>query len=221
VQALRPLFDSLRMHSERQRSQNNDAARHARPLVRRAAIDAQEATPVIRLTEAQYRMLDHRDDDRKPRRTRTQRERSEMPENVLERQITDTLAAHGYVNLRLHSGVYVPLRLAGTLAAVRNIVRIGTVGMPDWLSLRPALPPGSRVSDGPHFVKAVYWECKAPGRKPRPEQLAWLERHQQCGFEATWFHQFEPDERPESCEARDSHCFLRWFRDYFLIGGDR
>jgi hypothetical protein len=74
-----------------------------------------------------------------------------MPENMLERQISDFLALRGFTTTRQHVGTFVPYRVGGRLApeaAARNIVRIGEEGMTDWWSARPNIPPGGRRSMG-------------------------------------------------------------------------
>jgi hypothetical protein len=150
-----------------------------------------------------------------------------LPENVLERQITDLLAAHGFVNLRQHSGLFIPLRIAKQIetgqlppeAATRNIVRTNEVGAADWLSLRPMIEPGRRPLDAPWLWQGFFWECKAPSRRPTEAQLVWLDRRRQVGLEATWFNQFQLRDRPSpAVEPRESNVFEVWFLNYFTRG---
>jgi hypothetical protein len=79
--------------------------------------------------------------------------------------------------------------------------------------VRQADHPARRPGAGrPALVAGIFWEGKAPGRHPTEAQLAWLERRRQVGFEATWFSQFQAQDRPSPvCEPRDSHVFETWF----------
>jgi hypothetical protein len=147
-----------------------------------------------------------------------------LPENVLERQITDFLSLRGFTSTRQHVGVFVPYRVlkqlqAGQLTseqAARNIVRVGEEGASDWWSARPIIPPGSHALDGPHPWQGFFWEAKAPGKRPTAAQLEWLDRRRRVGLEATWFNQFQDRDRPSpACEPRDSHVFETWFSEYF------
>jgi len=156
---------------------------------------------------------------------RRRRAKASMPENVLEAQIRDFLAWHGFISIRQHAGSFLPLRVARQLQldqitleqAMRNIVRIGEAGASDWWSARPIIPPGGRAVDGPHPWQAFYWEAKAPSRRPTEAQLAWLDRRRQVGLTATWFNQFAAQDRPSpACEPRDSHVFEVWFSQYFI-----
>jgi hypothetical protein len=157
-----------------------------------------------------------------PRKRR--RPKAWLPENILERQITDLLAAHGYLNVRQHCGTYLPFRVvkqlqAGQISleqALRNVIRIGEEGTSDWWSARPIIPPGGRALDGPHPWQAFFWEAKAPGKRPSPAQLEWLDRRRQVGIEVAWFNEFQArDRRSPVCEPRDSHVFEVWFLGYF------
>jgi hypothetical protein len=152
------------------------------------------------------------------------RRRENLPENVLEQQIRDFLAWRGFITVRQHVGTFLPFRVVKQLQssqitfeqAMRNVVRIGEKGAADWWSARPIISPGGRAVDDPHPWQAVFWECKAPGKRPTDAQLAWIGRRRQVGLEATWFNQFAARDRPvEACEPRDSHVFETWFFDYF------
>jgi hypothetical protein len=158
-----------------------------------------------------------------PDEPRTRRPKAYLPENQIEQQIIDLLAAHGFVTTRQHVGVFVPFRVlkqiqSGQLApeqAARNIVRIAEAGAADWWSAKPIIPPGGRPLDGPHPWQGFFWECKSPGKRPTDVQLEWLDRRRQVGLEATWFNQFQlHDRRSPECEPRESHVFQVWF-EYF------
>jgi hypothetical protein len=183
---------------------------------------------VIRVSPAQLSLLERNlagaRGDQAPAVITRRRRREDLPENVLEQQITDFLAWRGFSTLRLHVGTFVPYRvlkqaLAHQLtpeAAARNIVRIGEEGMPDWWSAKPIIPPGGRAQDGPHPWAGFFWEAKAPGKKPTEAQLEWIWRRRQVGIEAWWFNQYAAGERPSPvCEPRDSHTFEVWFTGYF------
>jgi hypothetical protein len=145
------------------------------------------------------------------------RRRENLPENVLERQICDFLAFHGFISTRQHVGTFVPFRLLKQAArGDRGVVRIGETGAADWWSARPIIPSGGRALAGPHPWQAFFWECKAPGKRPSAAQLAWLGKRRQVGFEVAWFNQFAGQDRPTpACEPRDSHVFEVWFLGYF------
>ena len=159
-----------------------------------------------------------------PHEPRSRRPTACLPENMLERQITDFLSLRGFISTRQHVGTFVPYRVlkqlhAGRLApeqAARNIVRIGEAGAADWWSAKPIIPPGGRALDGPHAWEGFFWEAKATGKRPSAAQLAWLERRRQVGLVAVWFNQFAAADRPApACEPRDSHVFEVWFVGYF------
>jgi hypothetical protein len=155
---------------------------------------------------------------------RKRRPKAWLPENMLERQITDLLAAHGFINVRQHVGTFLPFRVvkqlqAGEISfeqALCNVVRIGEEGAADWWSARPIIPPAGRPLDGPHPWQGFFWEAKSPSRRPTEAQLAWLDRRRKVGLEAAWFNQFEARDRPSpAVEPRESHVFETWFLDYF------
>jgi hypothetical protein len=183
---------------------------------------------VIRVSKSQLTLIERNlagaRSEQAPAVIPVRRRREDMPENMLERQIIDFLAWRGFITLRLHVGLFVPYRvlkqvLAGQLApeaAARNVATIGEEGMTDWWSARPIIPPGARALDGPWPWEAFFWEAKAPGKRPSPAQLEWLARRRQGGLEATWFNQFQAQDRPSpAVEPRDSHVFDTWFSRYF------
>lgn len=98
----------------------------------------------------------------------TQR-RPVLKETDVVRQITDLMKAEGYRIMRLQSGVFV---------SDTRILRIGERGLPDWLFLR-------RSEDRCRPV-AMFVEIKAPGKKPRPEQVAWINEAIEAGLLACW-----------------------------------
>jgi hypothetical protein len=159
----------------------------------------------------------------KPARARKRKE--ELPENILEKQITDFLAFRAFVNNRQQVGLFVPFGVLKQLQigqlkledAARNIVHIGEEGMADWWSARPVIPPGGRPLGGPHLWQGFFWEAKAPGKRPSEVQLDWLRKRRQVGFEAAWFDQFEIRDRPVAAgDPSESHVFEIWFFGYFV-----
>jgi hypothetical protein len=182
---------------------------------------------MIRASKAQLELLERnlaRGGDEAPPVLRTSRRREDLPENQLERQITDFLAWRGFISVRQHIGLFVPFRVVKQLQqgqisfeqAMRNIVRLGEEGASDWWSARPIIPAGGRAQDGPHPWQAFYWEAKATGKRPTDAQLAWLDKRRQVGLEATWFNQFGFRDRPAPVvDARESPVFEVWFYGYF------
>jgi hypothetical protein len=126
---------------------------------------------------------------------RKRKKKSELPENKLETVIEGFLTARRWKIIRQHVGTYVPLgRIMSYLeseggvvpkaAVFRNIVRIGSKGDPDWLAVRPK-----------RGVRGVYelffYEAKAPGEKPKPEQLQRLKELAAAGYTAAWFDNYD------------------------------
>jgi hypothetical protein len=76
-------------------------------------------------------------------------------------------------------------------------------------------PPGGRAGR-PASVAGILWEAKAPGKRPRDAQLAWVDRRRQVGLEAAWFNQGQlHDWSSPAVEPRESHVFEVWFLSYF------
>jgi hypothetical protein len=132
----------------------------------------------VRMTKSQLRLFERNlaraaDPAAAPEEPRTRRPKAWMPENVLEKQITDFLRYRGFITTRQHIGTFIPYRglkqmQAGHLApeqAARNIIRIGEEGATDWWSAKPIIPPGGRSLDSPWPWQAFWWEAKAPGRR--------------------------------------------------------
>jgi hypothetical protein len=182
---------------------------------------------MIRVSKAQLELLERnlsRGGDEAPPVLRTGRRREDLPENVLERQIRDFLAWHGFITIRQHVGTFIPLRVVKELQsgqitfdrALRNVVSIGEQGAADWWSARPIIPAGGRALDGPHPCATFFWEAKSPGKRPSDAQLEWLAKRRAVGLEATWFNQFQFKDRPAAVvDARESHVFEVWFAGHF------
>lgn len=136
-----------------------------------------------------------------PRKPRTQRRRELLPENILESQIKGFLESRGWLLIRQQVGTFVPYRmLAGkeqiNVRAVHP-VRIGEKGAADWIAVRPA---------GRGRAEFFFFECKAGGKKPKPEQREWLEKRAAVGLLAAWFDDFSSDWDTS---------FLPWYRARF------
>jgi hypothetical protein len=182
---------------------------------------------MVRASKAQLTLLEanlSRGGDEASPILRATRRREDLPENQLERQIRDFLNWRGFISVRQHVGLFIPFRVVKQLQqgqisfeqAMRNIVKLGEEGASDWWSARPIIPAGSRALDGPHRWEAFFWEAKSPGKRPTDAQLEWLSRRRQVGLEATWFNQFQlQDRQAPACEPRDSHVFGVWFTEYF------
>lgn len=127
---------------------------------------------------------------------RPKRKKSELPENQVEAAIESFLRLRGWVVTRVHIGTFVPLgRLmqslesSGTVSrevVMRSIVRMGKKGECDFWAVRPT--PGQR-----RLYQFFFYEVKAPGKRPTPEQVDWMRSMASCGIEAKWFDDFQDD----------------------------
>lgn len=173
----------------------------------------------VTLTEDQYALF--RQNQRQagsgaPRKAgapRVKKRKQDLPENIIECQIKTFLEMRGWQCLRLQAGTFAGL---GPLIAAldkgllitremlyRSMVRIGEKGRADWLAMRPRRATGvdSLIEMPMHQI--FFFECKAPGKKPQPEQLAWLQAQEQTGTPTAWFDDFEGDWDTS---------FLPWYR---------
>ena len=116
---------------------------------------------------------------------RARRRRESMPENILEGQICDFLRLRNWHLIRQQVGTFVPYRMLMGKTAIEGVrpVRIGEKGAADWIAIRPR-------ADG---ADLFFFEAKAPGKKPRPEQLEWLRKRRAVGFVAEFFDDFDGD----------------------------
>ncbi len=160
---------------------------------------------MLHVSTDQLRMFEENLGIRKPRqpsgKPRQKRRKEELPENILEEQIRSLLAVRGWIVTRNQVGLYLPYRVAMQKPeeiARAHPVRIGETGTADWRAERAI--PGEQ-----HVAQLFYYECKAPGRKPKPDQLRWLERRRAAGIPAEWFDAFDGD-------FGDGHEFLPWYR---------
>lgn len=96
--------------------------------------------------------------------------RLKLSEADVVRQITDLMKAEGWRCMRLQSGLFV---------SETRILRVGEKGLPDWLFLRAG-------QKGAGWAQCLFVEIKGTGKKPKPDQLAWLADATTAGLLATW-----------------------------------
>jgi hypothetical protein len=64
--------------------------------------------------------------------------------------------------------------------------------------------------------QGFFWEAKAPGKRPSPAQIEWMDKRRQSGIEAVWLNEFQTRDRlSPAIEPRDSPVFVTWFSEYF------
>lgn len=150
----------------------------------------------IRMTEDQFLMFG-KTPGRSQRSLRTKKNKSLLPENIVEEQILGFLRAHRWVVTRQQVGLYVPYRcyaeLLNTGRPMREApIRIGEKGRCDWIAERPA----GGFSASPFVVERFELEIKAPGEQPETHQDDYMRRRRAAGFAAEWFdcleHGFKP-----------------------------
>lgn len=93
--------------------------------------------------------------------------RLRITENQIEKAILDFLRWSGWRAFRMQSGLF------SSPYDVRSRITIGEKGIPDWLLMRP-MESGECLT---------FWlETKAPGKKLRPAQEAWIEQARHEGY---------------------------------------
>lgn len=147
---------------------------------------------MIRMTERQFEMF------RKPgakRSARTPKPRESLPENIVKNQVLDFLSCRNWQVTRNHVGTFVPYRCFAALLNAgkqsREVISIGRKGDLDWVAMRPVPAGYLRAQKICVLQQMFYFETKAPGRKPSPEQQRMIERHHAAGHNATWFDSLE------------------------------
>jgi len=162
-----------------------------------------------RVSPEQYSLL-RRNAEGKPvlrvpgtKRARVKKRTEDLPENQLEKLVTDYLRHHGWTCTKQHAGFFKKF-VGGKMTGFT----IGEKGQADWRAERPVIPPGSRLSKTSCFrVELFYFETKAPGKKPEAHQQLWLDRRQLTGITTGWFSSFDS--------------FVQWYRQrYGVRGGD-
>lgn len=158
---------------------------------------------MIRVTKSQAAMLfdnQRRSTTKAAGSPRVRRPKAELPENILEAQITSFLRAKGWYLKRCHVGLFVPFSILRNPGQAVRHISIGEKGESDWMAYRG--PDSSGVCE------LFFWEAKAPGKKPSAEQLTWLSNRRALGFLADWFDDF--DDSPG-----EAHSFLERYRKRF------
>lgn len=137
-----------------------------------------------------------------PAKPRVRRPKAELPENIIEESICSFLRANGWYLKRNQVGLYVPFRVLRDPKAMASPhpIRIGETGEADWMAYRPG---SSNFS-----FTLFFWEAKAPGKKPNPDQIRWLFNRRALGFLADFFDDFN------DFPGKD-HSFLEWYRRHF------
>jgi len=101
-----------------------------------------------------------------------------LKEKDVSEQIVRYLQALGWTVVRQQSGLF-------SRPGSKSRIRIGEVGAADWYAVRSAYGRTLRLSS-----EFFYFELKAPGKKPSPEQLLWLDSKKRSGIPAEWFSGF-------------------------------
>ena len=140
-----------------------------------------------------------------PRPRLTAKERAALPENVLEAQIGDFLRARGWTVTKQHVGSFLPTgavmrlieqgqQLTKDKLFRAGIVRIGERGDPDWRAerLQTKLLGQAQV---------FYYETKAYGKEPTPEQKERMRQMTTLGWLVAWFDDIDK--------------FMTWYNDRF------
>ena len=126
-----------------------------------------DVRPMIRMSEAAFKGLQQEERTAKPRRKG--RATDVLAERYVAQQITDFCRAHGFLVLRLQSGLF-------SRPGSNSRIRIGETGLPDYLVIR------KQWSTGRGFCRAAFIEIKAHGKRLRPEQQEWFDEHRHQGF---------------------------------------
>lgn len=136
----------------------------------------------------------------KPVVKRSRRKPSDLPENQVAAQVCGFLRAKGWIVTRQQSGLFSRPYDANSRIAV------GERGCADWRAEKPVFDEGVTPGGTARYHSLFYFELKSPGKKPRPDQLAWLESRRRTGTEARWFDSFD---------GGGDSTFLPWYRRNF------
>jgi hypothetical protein len=133
---------------------------------------------------------------------RQKKRREELPENIVEGQIKDFLELRHWTLIRQHVGLFVPwhyfIKRIWVRVSTLRPVSMGEKGMSDWAAVRVQQPGDP--------LQFFYYEAKASGSTPSPEQRQWLEQKHARGFICGWFDDYAGD-WPSS--------FLPWYKRHF------
>ena len=149
---------------------------------------------------------------RKPGAPRQKQRKEDLPENIIEGQICGLLRARGWTVERNHVGSFIPtgvvMRLLESGQALtketlfRSIVRVGVRGDPDWRADRVVHVAGVRG-----ITQHMFFECKAPGKRPSPVQLDRIRVLKVMGWIVDYFDDFNDFPGP--------HSFVTFYRQTF------
>lgn len=169
----------------------------------------------VRMTAAQFALFDRPAASRAPSGPRTRRPKDQLPENIVEGQITGFLRARGWTVTRQQSGTFIPAWVLHDPAKAHMLldekrrgslfVRVGEKGVADWRAERVCnMDEVARKQDLDsrclsHWL--FYFEVKAPGKKPSEHQAAWLHARRSTGTAAEWFDDFDS--------------FRQWYKERF------
>lgn len=139
---------------------------------------------------------------------RQKKPRAALPENQLESQVVSFLQARRWFVEKVHVGVFVPWysleafwkrgqAIAKGMLAGGTVTRLGKKGDPDYRAWR------GRQSGG---VDLFLIECKAPGKKPEPDQIDRMRELRLTGAIVEWFDDFD---------FGGPHSFLDFYRRTF------
>lgn len=92
-----------------------------------------------------------------------------MTEREVVHECIEWLRGQGWICRRQHVGLFMTQQ--GTP------IRLGEVGESDWRCIRPK---------GGNYAEVFELEMKAPGKKPKPEQLEYMAKRRHQGLQATW-----------------------------------
>lgn len=140
----------------------------------------------IRVTTEQAKLLFGQPKPAAPgvRMPRTRKPKDELPENIVEDQITGYLGIHGWTVTRQQSGLFRNSEERGG-----NWVRVGKKGESDWRCER-LLPPRRNPHEIVSQVELFYLEVKGYGKEPNEKQLQLMHDRLAVGITAVWFDSF-------------------------------
>ncbi len=137
---------------------------------------------------------------------RQKKKKEDLPENIIEGQISDFLRSRGWLLKRNNVGSFIPTGVIMRLvesgqvldksSLFRGILRIGEKGMPDWTA--------ERLTGTRGIVQQFFWEAKGPKQRPSAEQKQYMATMRALGHEVDWYDDFD--------DVGGPHSFLDWYR---------
>jgi hypothetical protein len=153
---------------------------------------------VVRVTEAQAKMLLEGNRTTKKGNPRIKRSANQTPENLLEDSVCAFLRLRRWFVQRNHVGLF------RTLDGKR-VITVGNKGTPDWSAEREV----EVLRFGNHqrpVCQRFYFELKSPTKKPSDVQQEWMIGSRMRGIQAWWFDRFD---------GPGENAFLPWYRANF------